>query len=354
MLDVIGIGSLNLDLIVPSEVTEALPQEEVRRAYSIIESCAGGPASLSDLEKVLTLLGRESFRESLGGSAFNTVHALAELGAGIRIGFIGVSGSTGCRMDFLQLMEELSIDSTCVANISEERSGICLCVNRNGSRSLLVYPGSNRLISGHISANWEKILAYASSARVLHLTSFAGEEAPETVAALVDEVKKASPGIKVSFDPGLSWIMNITPAILGIMKSSDMIFLSTQEFNLLSRESRESDSMEKARSIYGRLGLDSCLLVAKLKPDIRVYSHCGGRIVERCFENRLVDCGDISDATGAGDVFNAGFLAALLLRGMDSVLLAAELGSSFAYARLTSSGDNAYRELRRIFREKNI
>jgi len=352
MVDVIGIGSLNLDLIVSAEKTESFPEGEVRRAYSIIESCGGGPAGLRDVDKVLSLLGRGSFKESLGGSAFNTVHALAELGIGISAGFIGVSGSTGCRKNFLELMDELSIDSTCVAGSTEERSGICLCVNRDGRRSLLIYPGSNRLITGHISANREKILACAAGARVLHITSFMVADAPEAIAGLVGEVKKANPGIKVSFDPGLSWIKNITPAITRIMKSADIIFLNTQEFQLLSGESPEADGIEKARGIYGRFGLDSSLLVAKLKPDIRVYSSSGGRIMERCFENRIVDCEDISDATGAGDVFNAGFLAVLLRRGMSSIGQAAELGSSFAYAKLVSSGDDLYKEFKRICRGK--
>ena len=79
MLDIIGIGSLNLDLIAYAETVNSLPGERVRDAFRILEDCAGRPAALSDIEEVLSLLGRDSFCESLGGSAFNTVHAMATL-----------------------------------------------------------------------------------------------------------------------------------------------------------------------------------------------------------------------------------------------------------------------------------
>lgn len=352
MLDVIGIGSLNLDLIITSEKLGSLPTGEVNRAYSIIESCSGAPASLRDVDKVLSLLGRDSFRESLGGSAFNTVHALAELGLGIRTGFVGVAGSTGSRRDFLELMEGLSIDTTCVDVSPEERSGICLCINRGGRRSLLIYPGSKSKIAGHIRKNRKKILAQAAGARILHITSLGDPGAGEAIAGLVEEARQDNPGITVSFDPGLAWVKNITPAIERIMRTADIIFLSTQEFNHLSGAGPESDHREKARRIYGKLGLQRSTLVAKLKPDIRVYSRCGVDVTEMRFVNRVVDFDEISDATGAGDMFDAGFLAVLLRSGTGAIREAAELGSSFAYAKLSSAGDDVYRELERICREK--
>lgn len=351
MFDVIGIGSLNLDLIAAAETIESLPPENVGKAYRIIDGCSGRQAGLREIEEVLSLLGRDSFKESLGGSAFNTVHALAELEAGMKTGFIGVSGSTGSRLGFLDLMRKLDIDSTLVAG-EEERCGTCLCVNREGRRSLLIYPGSNSRVSAHILKNRDRILESASAARILHVTSVVGMEPPEELSLLLEEVRTVSPGIMISFDPGLAWVKNINPAITRIMRSSDIIFLNSQEFQILSGAGPESNHAERAGTIFKRFGLEGNLLVAKLKPDIRIYSQSGEGLIERRFENRIVDFRDISDATGAGDMFNAGFLAVLLRRGGASVLEAAELGSRFAFAKLTSSGGNVYSELGRIFREK--
>lgn len=351
MLDIIGIGSLNLDLIAYAETVNSLPKDKVRNAFRILEGCAGKPAALSDIEEVLALLGRDSFCESLGGSAFNTVHAMATLRKVIKAGFVGVSGNTGCTLDFKGLMRELSVDSRYVAGLTSESSGICLCVNRDGGRSLLNYPGCNKRITDHIQQNFEEIAGYLANARFLHITSVADGTAPETIWGVVEEAKRRNPDIKVSFDPGLNWVSNITPAIAGMIRSADIIFLNAVEYRLLAEEAGDATDLDTACRIFERYGLKDTILVAKLKAAIKLYSRRGDGIDEICIENRIANPDRISDATGAGDTFEAGFLALLLQKGMDRLKEAAELGSSFAYARLTQSRERIYPELSRIFFE---
>lgn len=352
MMDIIGIGSLNLDLIASSETINSLPQERVRDAYRILENCAGRQADLPEIEKVLSLLGRDSFTAALGGSAFNTVHALSVLGSGIRIGFVGISGNTGCGLDFKELMSDLSIDSSFAASLSEERSGICISVNRGGCRSMLIYPGCNGRISGHIQQNYEGIMKYLAEARLLHVTSVIDPVAPGIIAGAMEEVKRRNPNIRISFDPGLAWVKNITPAIARMIRAADITFLSAAEYRLLAGDRAEGEDIAAAGRIFEGFGLENNLIVAKLKSHIKLYSKSGGRIEERSFVNRLAKCDGISDATGAGDVFAAGFLAVMLRKGMEFADEAAELGSIFAYAKLTSYGDRIYPELARIYSEK--
>lgn len=351
MLDIVGIGSLNLDLIAAAETVNSLPKKRVRDAFRILENCAGRPAALSDIEKVLSLLGRDSFCASLGGSAFNTVHGMVELETGIKAGLVGVAGNTGCGLDFKGLMRELSVDSRYVGCLPSESSGICLCVNRDGSRSLLNYPGCNRRITDHIHQNFEEIAGYLANARMIHISSVADDMAPEAIAGVVEEAKRRNPEIKISFDPGINWVRNITPAIARIIRSTDIIFLNAVEFRLLAEEKGDAADMAMACRIFERYGLRDTILVAKLKAAVKLYCGCDGGIDERCIENRIASPDRISDATGAGDTFEAGFLAVLLLKGMGSLKEAAEIGSSFAYARLTQSRERIYPELSRIFFE---
>jgi len=351
MLDIIGIGSLNLDLTATAEKISSLPIERVSDARRILENCAGYAADLSDIKKVMSLLGRESFRASLGGSAFNTIHAIAELKSGIKAGFAGVSGSTGCSLDFKGLMKELSIDDSYTAGFPGESSGVCISVNQEGHRSLLIHPGCNSLMADHILRNYEEIMTYITKARILHVTSFVDERTPGILADVIEEAKRRNPEIKISLDPGLTWMKNITRSITRIIKSADIIFLNTVEYRLLAGIGADDSDMASACRIFNGYELEDIVLVAKMKSEIKVYSRVNGEIVERCFENQVVRDDQISDATGAGDIFEAGFLIVLLLKGMDFGE-AVELGSRFTYAKLTVSHDKIYPELARIYREK--
>ena len=246
-------------------------------------------------------------------------------------------------------MRELSVDSRYVACLPSESSGICLCVNRDGRRSLLNYPGCNKRITDHIRLNFEEIAGYLANARILHITSVADDMAQEAIAGVIEEAKRRNPDIKISFDPGLNWVRNITPAIARIIRSADIIFLNAVEYRLLAEEVGDATDMHMASRIFERYGLKDTILVAKLKAAIKLYSRNGDGIAELCIENRIANPDRISDATGAGDTFEAGFLAVLLQKGMDRLKEAAELGSSFAYARLTQSRERIYPEISRIF-----
>jgi sugar/nucleoside kinase (ribokinase family) len=351
MLDIIGIGSLNLDLTATAEKISSLPIGRVSDAVRIMENCAGCAADLSDIKKVLSLLERESFRASLGGSAFNTIHAIAELKSGINSGFAGVSGSTGCSLDFKAMMKELAIDDSYTAGLPGESSGVCISVNQDGRRSLLIHPGCNSLMADHLLRNYEEIVTYITKARILHITSFVDERTPGILADVIEEAKRRNPEIKISLDPGLTWMKNITPAVARMIKSADIIFLNAVEYRLLAGVGADDSDMASACRIYNGYALEDMILVAKMKSEIKVYCRVKGEIVERCFENQVVRDSQISDATGAGDVFEAGFLVVLLLKGMDFAE-AAGLGSRFTHAKLTVPHDEIYPELARIYRGK--
>jgi len=348
MLDIIGIGSLNLDLTATAEKISSLPNERVNKASRILENCAGCAADLSDIKKVISLLGRDSFRASLGGSAFNTIRAIAELRSGIKAGFAGVSGSTGCSLDFKVSMRELSIDDRNTADFHGESSGLCISVNQDGCRSLMIHPGCNSRMADHLLRNYEDMVTYITKSRILHVTSFIDERTPGILAAVIEEAKRRNPKIKISLDPGLTWMKNITRPITRMVKLADIIFLNKTEFRLLAKGVADESDFISACRIFNIFELKNIILVAKMKSHIKVYSKENDEIVERCFENEVVKDDKISDATGAGDIFEAGFLAVLLLKGMDFGE-AAELGGRFAHAKLTVPYDKIYPELVRIY-----
>ncbi len=186
MLDIIGIRSLNLDLTATTEKVNALASDKVRDAMQGLVHGAERSANYDDINSILSLLGKDTFIASLGGSAFNMIHAVVALPSGLKTGYVGAAGRTDHRgLSFVQLMQELSIDHTCVSNNYELHSGLCVCVNHKGVRSLLFNPGCNEIMADHLEKNYDKILLYLTDAHMLHITSFTDERTPIILANMM-------------------------------------------------------------------------------------------------------------------------------------------------------------------------
>ena len=349
MLDIIGIGSLNLDYTATAESINALPPDRILAAKRLLEYGAERTAEPADINNIMSLLGSDSFRATLGGSAFNTIHAIAALDAGIKTGCVGMAGQTdGSGLNFMELMQELSIDNKYVGICSHQSSGLCICINHDGIRSLLFHPGCNNNMADYLQMNYHDILQYLIKARVLHITPFIDDRTPVSLARIIQDAKQQDPSIKISCDPGYSWSKNLTPAVSSILKLADFLFLNRMEFDLLAAGESGAADTEKAGRIFARYGLQETLLILKDEAEILIYSRSNQQIVEQRFEINIISNEQISDATGAGDLFDAGFLTVQLL-GSTDVPAAVELGMRFMRAKLITPSEQLYPELARIF-----
>jgi sugar/nucleoside kinase (ribokinase family) len=349
MLDIIGIGSLNLDLIATAEKIEALPPEKIREIKKKLEYGAEGPVDLSELENIRSLLGPASFRAVLGGSAFNTIHTIAALNSGLKTGYVGVAGPAGnSGLNFLELMQELAVDNKYVAVCTDQDSGLCICINHEGARSLLYHPGCNTRMADYLEANYQEILQYLTETRILHITSFIDDRTPIILARIIREAKRKNPAIKISCDPGYFWLKDLAPAVAGIIKIADFLFLNRTEYNLLGGGIPESTDLERARRIFARYELRETLLILKDKSYTNLYTRSGQDPVEQSFKINAVKREQISDFTGAGDTLAAGFLTVLLIKER-ALPQAAELGNRFMRTKLTTPPEQLYPELARIF-----
>jgi sugar/nucleoside kinase (ribokinase family) len=349
MLDIIGIGSLNLDLTATAEKIKALPPDKVREAKLRLEHGAERPVDPTDIENLMSLLGPDSFRTVLGGSAFNTIHAIAALNSGLKTGYVGVAGPAGnSGLNFVEFMQELAIDNRYVAVSPDQASGLCICINDEGARSLLHHPGCNTRMADYLEQNYQDILQYLTGACILHITSFIDDRTPIILDRIIRETKRKNPAIKISFDPGYFWLKNLTPAVISIIKIADFLFLNRTEYDLLGGGRPDMADSEKAGRIFAQYGLQETLLILKDKSETKVYSRSDHQIVEQCFEIDVVSEEQISDFTGAGDILAAGFLTVQLLKEM-AIPDAVELGNRFMRAKLTTPPEELYSELARIF-----
>ncbi len=353
MLDIIGIGSLNLDLVVTADKIKTLPADKVNAALAILAHGAERLVERDDLQQVLSLLGPASFRATLGGSAFNTICAVAALPAGIKTGYVGVAGrAENSGLDFTTTMQALAVDHRYVRSCPEQGSGLCISVNHGGVRSFLFHPGANNKMLEYLRANYQDILQYLLQAKMLHVTQFTDERISAILARLLGEAKKSNPALRISCDPGYCWLKNLSPAVGDIISLADFLFLNEIEFNVLCGGRNDASDGEKARMLFSRYGWREGCLIIKKASEIRLYhGNCHNLTAARDKINVLPEA-EIVDATGAGDIFAAGFLTGWLLCGRKTPEAVA-LGMHFMRAKLLLPPDRLYPELAGIF-SRNI
>jgi ribokinase len=266
LLDVVGIGALNLD-----------------RLYTVERIAGGG-------EEVAV----EGMEEAPGGSAANTVVALARLGH--RTGFIGLVGRDPEGEFLLEDLEREGVDTSFVRSV-EGKTGIILgFVDREGERALYAYPGVNNLLEAG-----EEALRYASQARILHLSSFVGGASWDAQKRFVASL----PRTQITFAPGMLYAHRGLEEISLILRRSAVVFLNREELRIFTgkgyMEGVEAFLALGAKTVVVTLGKEGCLIAT---PNER------WSVPSRPAK--------VVDTTGAGDAFVAGYLSALL-EGKDPV-----------------------------------
>lgn len=286
MKDVVGIGALNLDLLYEVQDLKVLREGGMPLR-------AGRETSLPSKEftQFLTMMAQVGTLRwrSGGGSAANTVVAMARMG--FKAGFVGSVGTDEEGALILQEME--GVDLSYVKRGGE--SGICLVVlDRQRDRALLVQPHAND------SLYFEDInLPYLSTTRHVHLSAFVGMGPLEAQRQLM---KVLPPAVKVSMDPGELYARRGLKKVLPLLQRSSVFFATAHEILSLTGKDHYKDG---------------CKEILSLGPEIVVckMGEQGAYLASKEGEVEFHPRGEtgVVDNTGAGDVYNAGFLAGLLL-----------------------------------------
>jgi len=284
MKSIVGFGALNLDLIFEVEDFRSISSSNVRLEPG--KEAFGPDEDFQPLLERLNRLGTLRSKSG-GGSAANTIVALARMG--FQTKFIGKVGEDE-EGDFL-LENLIPVETDWIRR--GQRSGICLVVlDRRQDRFLFVQGNANSSLGiVEIDLDVLKDISW------LHLTSFIGEPPFEAQKFLLSNLGKS---VKVSLDPGEIYAKKGLDQIRPLIKRCRILFVTEREIRLLTNQSL----FEGAKQLM-EIG-PSILVCKKGLQGSRIFTEQGD------FEVPTIRL-EVVDNTGAGDVYNAGFLAGVFL-----------------------------------------
>jgi sugar/nucleoside kinase (ribokinase family) len=356
ILDVVGVGALNLDYIVTATAPAGAESATVRSRLERLVAGSTPPfewgteivVDEQTIYAALAEVSTTSLDATLGGSAFNAIFALTQMQLGLRLGYVGVAGRVPIPgLSSVAQFDRLGVDHTHVRYDDVRACGICFSLADHGDRTLLTYPGANAEMADHIEAQFDALVGYLAAARVVHLTSLLDARSPERLLDLMLAAKKISPGTLLSFDPGHGWSAAPTPAVAGLIQLSDFLLLNHREFAALG-EHRDSDSDEQvAEKLMARFDNRHTTVIVKRTNGVFACRQRAGAVEVEMFSQTPLPPGEIRDATGAGDIFAAGLLAVLAGDRMQ-VELGSFLGMQLARHKLQYVGTQGHPELAEI------
>ena len=263
-----------------------------------------------------------------GGSAANTAAALARLSVECR--FIGTVGDDSHGRFAVASLAAAGVDTGAIEITAEAPTVmVIIAIAPDGERLIYVWPPSG---GAHGELGIETAVAAASTADWLHVSGICLRLAPAREAVLAAMEHARSDGVPVSFDLNLrlenwGWDDDFRSVVDTAVTRSDVIMGAAID-EIVALAGR-NDPIEAAVSLAG----DERLVIARMGAAGAIACSAMGVVDARGFTV------DVVDTVGAGDAFNAGFIAARL-RGL-AISEALRWGNGVAALTVSRSGARA-------------
>jgi 2-dehydro-3-deoxygluconokinase len=288
--------------------------------------CLGESMAVLVPDRPGTLDTVESFRVAVGGAESNVACGLA--GLGISSAWVSRVGADGFGTRLTADLAACGVDVSAVAVDPARPTG--MYVKELGENSRMHYYRTGSAASALSPALLEDPAAarLLLRARLWHLTGITPALSDSCLGLVRTLLKLRTPGRLISFD--LNWRPALwrdrDPAVLrDLMDAADILLLGADEAELAFGVGDPHELRAMFPSPTTVVVKDSGHQVTALRRD-------GGTVTERALAVEVVE------ATGAGDGFAAGYLAATL-RGLDQ-RARLRLGHLTAAAALTTRGDH--------------
>jgi sugar/nucleoside kinase (ribokinase family) len=236
-----------------------------------------------------------------GGSAANTAAALARLGVPVR--FVGTVGDDASGRFAVTSLAEAGVDVAGVRTIERDLTVTVIVVIRpDGERLIYVWPPRG---GAHSALDTTIATQAVEGASWLHVSGICLRVSPAREALLAAMDLARSNRIPVSLDLNLrlenwGWENGFRAVIDDAIQRADVVFGGASDE--IGAITETDDPSRAAQALAG----DDRLVVARLAERGALAHHRGESIESPGFEV------EVTDTVGAGDAFNAGFIAARL------------------------------------------
>ena len=266
-LDVVGFGSLNFDYIY------------------VVDSLAHGD------EQVII----QEYHGSPGGSAANSIFALAKLG--VTTGFLGAVGGDTEREQILTHMRDSNIDTSKIKVLaSQSTSKVIVFVENGGERAMYSLPGAS---ASTLAQPDEPNIDWLKKSKYVIFSAIPGKNALQTQEEIISHIHDDT---HVVFMPGALY------SKLGYSELKDIIS-HTYLLILNRRETQELTGREYASGAKWLVQAGCNHVVVTLSANGCLICTNDAELIVPTPE---LPKDKIVDSTGAGDAFTAGLIYGLL------------------------------------------
>ncbi len=304
MIDFLGSGALNLDLVFEIKNLEDVRSEgfNLYPGHEISGDHKTAKALMDFLHSHGVLMA-----QSGGGSSANTICALSRLGH--RVCFVGAAGEDEAGNFILSSMK--GVDYSLVKQVG--RSAICIIVieKMEMDRAMFVVPQDPEMEFLNSA-----VLKSVLDTRVLHFSSLVQSHGISIQIELASALGQRQ---ILSFDPGELYATRGIEALAGILKRTDILFITEEEVKLMTGRTGNAG----LEAIYPLLNENR---TSQDSSGLKLFQDTGGSVIicKQGSRGATIYSPNLSmtipaekvlkivDNTGAGDAFNAGFLHVML------------------------------------------